>query len=565
LATQIRRTPDALFYLSIDSDAAEQIEKLQRFAKLFRTYNDAATIDGNGDAFQDVLQGVALGDLSLRRSYRLFYNNISNRIELQRNVGTDASPSWSVLLHVESDGDASLTGDLSTNRLTARHGGVFGGSLDLSGFYLTNVGGLLSVKFEDIDMGGNDITDVGSLSMRSGGQGIDLNATALTDVGSLDMDGAIDLNSNAITEAGAITFGTSVSGLDMNSNSIRNVNGLTLTGGGADWNGFYLQDISALEARTAIFSADIRARNYSGRNLLINGNFDVWQRGTSFTGLAGYGPDRWSTGISGGGTLNITRSTTVPDAGSAYSFLATVGTQDTSIGAGDIYFFFHRVEGFTAKKLKFGGASAFPVCVSFWARSSVTGTYHMVLRNSAGDRNYAVPYTINAANTFEKKIIVIPGDITGTWLNTNGIGLDVLFVLALGSTFQGPANTWHATALGTSRSAEEQTAPLPAPITPPASRVLPSTTPPRWCPLQPKSSSTRQLRRSCNERRQEQPPPVAYAAGAGLRAGGLLRRSALGGVSPDLPRRRERGRTSPQHPTQPRRGAPQEASHPAVP
>jgi len=53
------------------------------------------------------------------------------------------------------------------------------------------------------------------------------------------------------------------------------------------------------------------ARFPSGRrNLIINGNFDVWQRGTSFTdiGNGGFSADRWIMGNKGtGGTVNITQ------------------------------------------------------------------------------------------------------------------------------------------------------------------------------------------------------------------------------------------------------------------
>ena len=97
--------------------------------------------------------------------------------------------------------------------------------------------------------------------------------------------------------------------------------------------------------------------------------------------------------------------------------------------------------------LAFGTASAATVTLSFWVRSSLTGSFGGALNNSAGNRTYLFSYTINSANTWEKKTITVTGDTTGTWLTTNGIGLEVRFNLGAGSTYSGTAGTWSSSAV----------------------------------------------------------------------------------------------------------------------
>jgi hypothetical protein len=82
--------------------------------------------------------------------------------------------------------------------------------------------------------------------------------------------------------------------------------------------------------------------------------------------------------------------------------------------------------------------------LSFWVRSSLTGTFGGVLRNSAVDRSYPFSYTISSANTWEQKSITIAGDTTGTWLTTNGTGINILFSLGTGSTLSNTAGAWAA-------------------------------------------------------------------------------------------------------------------------
>jgi hypothetical protein len=84
------------------------------------------------------------------------------------------------------------------------------------------------------------------------------------------------------------------------------------------------------------------------------------------------------------------------------------------------------------------------VTLSFWVRSSLTGTFGGVILNVDLDRSYPFTYTISVADTWEYKTITIPGDTTGTWNKTNGIGLRVIFALGAGSDIIGTAGAWAA-------------------------------------------------------------------------------------------------------------------------
>jgi len=100
------------------------------------------------------------------------------------------------------------------------------------------------------------------------------------------------------------------------------------------------------------------------------------------------------------------------------------------------------IEGFNVADLNWGTANAKTVTLSFWVRSSLTGTFGGVLQNSANNRSYPFTYTISSANTWEYETVTIAGDTTGTWLTTNGVGVWVMLGLGVGSTFSGTAGAW---------------------------------------------------------------------------------------------------------------------------
>ena len=187
------------------------------------------------------------------------------------------------------------------------------------------------------------------------------------------------------------------------------------------------------------------------RNRIINGAMVLDQRNAgasvSASGSTTYFTDRWSILENTDGTATGQQSTTAPT-GFSNSLLFTVTSADSSLTTTQQAIIRQPIEGFNTSDLGFGTANAKTVTLSFWVRSSVTGTFSGSLRNSASDRSYPFTYTINAANTFEQKTVTVDGDTSGTWIGaTNGIGLDVIFSLGAGPDRSGTANVWAAASL----------------------------------------------------------------------------------------------------------------------
>jgi hypothetical protein len=193
--------------------------------------------------------------------------------------------------------------------------------------------------------------------------------------------------------------------------------------------------------------------NYAaGKNKFINGNMAMAQRGaaaiTVAAGVRTYGPDRSFGTLTGAGVFTVEQVVDAPAAANAgqYSMKAVVTTDDTSIAASDQYLLAQFVEGYNFAQFGFGTASAQTVTISFWVKSSITGTFGIAIRNSAANRAYASTYTILAANTWEKKTVTIAGDTSGTWLKDTGIGARVEWTLSAGTDFQtATPNAWTAT------------------------------------------------------------------------------------------------------------------------
>ena len=134
------------------------------------------------------------------------------------------------------------------------------------------------------------------------------------------------------------------------------------------------------------------------------------------------------------------QSSTAP-AGFINSLIIT-SSSAYSVPAGEIFLARQRIEGLNVADLGWGTANAATVTLSFWVRSSLTGTFGGSLQNSAQNRSYPFTYTISAANTFEQKTITVAGDTSGTWLTTSGVGITVNWGLGVGSTYSGTAGAW---------------------------------------------------------------------------------------------------------------------------
>jgi hypothetical protein len=184
------------------------------------------------------------------------------------------------------------------------------------------------------------------------------------------------------------------------------------------------------------------------RNRIINGAMGIDQRNAgasvSVTDSNQYTLDRWQGVASlSSSKFTVQQSSTAPS-GFSNSILVT-SSSTYSVLSTDYFLVRQKIEGFNTSDLNWGTANAVTVTLSFWVRSSLTGTFGGAVTNSANSYAYPFSYTINAANTFEQKTITIAGPTAGTWIGaTNGIGLQVKFGLGVGSTYNGTAGAWVA-------------------------------------------------------------------------------------------------------------------------
>lgn len=181
------------------------------------------------------------------------------------------------------------------------------------------------------------------------------------------------------------------------------------------------------------------------RNRIINGAMAISQRGTSFTST-GYATDRWNQSLSTPSSYSASQSSTAPT-GFTKSLAITVTTGGT-IG-GSLNYIVQFIEGNNVADLGFGTSSASTITISFWVRSSVTGTFGGALRNyvagsASSFRGYPFTYSISASNTWEYKTVTIAGDGasgSGQW-NTDSNGAFSLFFDLGSGAATGTAGSW---------------------------------------------------------------------------------------------------------------------------
>jgi len=187
------------------------------------------------------------------------------------------------------------------------------------------------------------------------------------------------------------------------------------------------------------------------KNRIINGDMRIDQRNAgasvtpSSTGTT-YTLDRWKIEVSSGSKISVQQnagSVTPPTGFTKYLGITSLAA--TSLGATDYYILSQNIEGLNIADLEWGTANAQAVTLSFWVRSSLTGTFGGVLYNYTGAISYPFSYTISSANTWTKISITIAGPTTGTWLSDTGIGLSVVFGLGAGSSVSGTAGSWQST------------------------------------------------------------------------------------------------------------------------
>ena len=178
------------------------------------------------------------------------------------------------------------------------------------------------------------------------------------------------------------------------------------------------------------------------KNLIINGAMTVDQRhsGSSFTvvngnGVTGVIADRFRVNEASGAEFTAQRVSDAP-VGFEYSSKITVSTADASLGSTEFHRVIQPIEGKDISNLNWGTSNAKTLTLSFYVKSSVTGQYYISVFNNAADRTLLKGYTIDSADTWEKKTITIVGDQSGTWLTTNAAGIYLMWSLGTGSTYQ---------------------------------------------------------------------------------------------------------------------------------
>ena len=188
------------------------------------------------------------------------------------------------------------------------------------------------------------------------------------------------------------------------------------------------------------------SNNVTFRNRIINGAMVISQ----YNGTSSVTPsadshviDRFKYEASQTSKFTIQQNagSVTPPAG-FINYLGFTTASAVTIGSSDYFQTVQIIEGLNIGDLGWGTADAKTVTLSFWVRSSLTGTFGGSLRNSAVNRSYPFSYTISAANTWEQKSITIAGDTSGTWLTTNGVGIRLTFGLGNGSTYSGTAGAW---------------------------------------------------------------------------------------------------------------------------
>jgi hypothetical protein len=183
------------------------------------------------------------------------------------------------------------------------------------------------------------------------------------------------------------------------------------------------------------------------KNRIINGAMVIDQRnaGASITpsGDPVYTLDRWYITQSQNSKFTIQQNAGSVTPPSGYkNYLGATVVSAVTVGASDYFSLAQPIEGFNIADLNWGTANAQTVTLSFWVRSSLTGTFGGALRNATGNLSYPFTYTISSANTWEQKSVTIAGSTSGTWNSTNTEGVIVRFGLGAGSTFSGTSGAW---------------------------------------------------------------------------------------------------------------------------
>jgi hypothetical protein len=357
----------------------------------------------------------------------------------QNTTGTAANVTGTVA--VANGGTGSTT---APNALTAL--GAYPAT-NPSG-YTTNTGTVTSVAATVpafLSVTGSPVTTSGTLAITYSGTALPIanggtNGTATPTLGGVIVGTGTSYDSTAAGTSGQILTSNGASAptwqaapVSLPSQTGNSGKYLTTDGSAASWATVAAGNTTRFKNR--IINGDMRIdqRNAGAlTNPAVNGNYylDRWR---AISGAAG----KYSIGQNAG-------SITPPVGFINYCGLTSLSSY--TVGASEVFGLRHSIEGLNVADLAWGTANAKTVTLSFWVRSSLTGTFGATIRNSAQDRTYPITYSIPTANTWTQITATVVGDTSGTWLTTNGVGIELQFSIGAGATVSGgTVGAWNAT------------------------------------------------------------------------------------------------------------------------
>ena len=195
------------------------------------------------------------------------------------------------------------------------------------------------------------------------------------------------------------------------------------------------------------------ANNINFRNIIINGDMSIAQRSTSKTGVgngdSGYHTvDRFKFEENGAptGEFTMSQDTDVPSGeGFSNSLKLDCTTADTALASGDFGSIQQKIEAQNLQYLKFGTSSANSITLSFWVKSTKTGTYQVNMRNQDNASTFSQTYSISSSDTWQKVTMTFTGDTGNAFNNDNGEGIRLEWVLFAGTDYTSGtfASTWN--------------------------------------------------------------------------------------------------------------------------
>ena len=389
---------------------------------------------GAGDATQDaaseVLLALAAKDAAIAAQVAAETAQIAaETAETNAETAAAAAATFDPALYLTKAGNLSGLANTSTARTNL------------------GLGTIATQAANNVTITGGSVSGITDLAIADGGTGASDAPTARTNLG-LGTISTQAANNVSIT-GGSITGITDLAVADGGTGSSTASGARTNIGAAASGAN---SDITSLTGLTTPLSqaqggTGTTTGYYGFKNRIINGAMVIDQRNAgaaTANTINGYTLDRWVVAQSVTGKLIAQQNagSVTPPAG-FNNYLGITSQSAYSILSTDTYYIRQGIEGFNFADCNWGSANAKTITLSFWVRSSLTGTFGGSLNNSDYSRSYPFSYTISSANTWEYKTVTIAGDTSGTWVGaTNGVGLNVLINLGAGSTFSGTANTW---------------------------------------------------------------------------------------------------------------------------